>query len=144
MALNPKQRQFLKAEAHALNPVVLLGSDGLSENVIKEMWPFSLSSAKKTAASSCLANFSQAQCPPLGLILDTPTYDFLSPTCQAQALFSANTNTLRRLVHAWEAIDIFDGEIRKRIHEFHGEIREGIDDLPLATVVRKRSYVLYL
>ena len=37
MALNPKQRQFLKAEAHALNPVVLLGSDGLSENVIKEI-----------------------------------------------------------------------------------------------------------
>lgn len=37
MALTPKQRQFLKAEAHSLNPVVLLGSDGLSENVIKEI-----------------------------------------------------------------------------------------------------------
>ncbi|HIX57728.1 MAG TPA: ribosome assembly RNA-binding protein YhbY [Candidatus Anaerobiospirillum pullistercoris] len=37
MALNPKQRQFLKGEAHSLNPVVLLGSDGLSENVIKEI-----------------------------------------------------------------------------------------------------------
>lgn len=37
MALNAKQRQFLKAEAHALNPVVMLGNDGLSENVIKEI-----------------------------------------------------------------------------------------------------------
>lgn len=37
MALNAKQRQFLKAEAHALNPVVMLGADGLSENVIKEI-----------------------------------------------------------------------------------------------------------
>ena len=37
MALNTKQRQFLKAQAHALNPVVMLGSDGLSENVIKEI-----------------------------------------------------------------------------------------------------------
>lgn len=37
MALNAKQHQFLKAEAHALNPVVMLGADGLSENVIKEI-----------------------------------------------------------------------------------------------------------
>lgn len=37
MALNAKQRQFLKAEGHSLNPVVMLGSDGLSENVIKEI-----------------------------------------------------------------------------------------------------------
>lgn len=37
MALNSKQRQFLKAHAHTLNPVVLLGADGLSENVIKEI-----------------------------------------------------------------------------------------------------------
>lgn len=37
MALNSKQRQFLKAQAHTLNPVVLLGADGLSENVIKEI-----------------------------------------------------------------------------------------------------------
>lgn len=37
MALNSKQRQFLKAQAHSLNPVVLLGADGLSENVIKEI-----------------------------------------------------------------------------------------------------------
>ena len=29
MALNAKQRQFLKAEAHALNPVVMLGADGI-------------------------------------------------------------------------------------------------------------------
>ena len=59
-------------------------------------------------------------------------------------LISANTNMLRRLVHAWKAIDIFDGEIRERIHEFYGEIREGIDDLPLATVVRKRGHMLHL
>lgn len=37
MPLTTKQRQFLKAEAHALNPVVMLGNDGLSENVIKEV-----------------------------------------------------------------------------------------------------------
>ncbi len=37
MALNSKQRQFLKAQAHSLNPVVLLGSDGLSEAVVKEL-----------------------------------------------------------------------------------------------------------
>lgn len=37
MALNAKQRQFLKAEAHSLNPVVLLGNEGLSQNVIKEI-----------------------------------------------------------------------------------------------------------
>lgn len=37
MALNPKQKQFLKAQAHSLNPVVMLGNDGLSEAVIKEI-----------------------------------------------------------------------------------------------------------
>ena len=37
MALNAKQRQFLKAEAHALKPVVMLGNDGASESVIKEL-----------------------------------------------------------------------------------------------------------
>lgn len=37
MALNSRQRQFLKAQAHSLNPVVMLGNDGLSDAVIKEM-----------------------------------------------------------------------------------------------------------
>lgn len=37
MQLNPKQRQFLKAQAHSLSPVVMLGAEGLSENVIKEI-----------------------------------------------------------------------------------------------------------
>ena len=37
MALNSRQRQFLKAQAHSLNPVVMLGNDGLSEAVIKEL-----------------------------------------------------------------------------------------------------------
>lgn len=37
MPLNSRQRQFLKAQAHSLNPVVMLGNDGLSENVIKEL-----------------------------------------------------------------------------------------------------------
>ena len=37
MSLNSKQRQFLKAQAHSLKPVVLLGADGLSENVLKEL-----------------------------------------------------------------------------------------------------------
>lgn len=37
MPLNSRQRQFLKAQAHSLNPVVMLGNDGLSDNVIKEL-----------------------------------------------------------------------------------------------------------
>ena len=37
MSLNSHQRQFLKAQAHSLKPVVLLGNDGLSENVLKEL-----------------------------------------------------------------------------------------------------------
>lgn len=37
MPLNSRQRQFLKAQAHALNPLILLGNDGLSEAVIKEL-----------------------------------------------------------------------------------------------------------
>ncbi len=37
MGLTTKQKQFLKAHAHSLNPVVLLGAEGLSESVIKEI-----------------------------------------------------------------------------------------------------------
>lgn len=37
MALTPKQRQQLKAKAHALNPVVLLGQHGLTDAVQKEI-----------------------------------------------------------------------------------------------------------
>ena len=37
MPLNSRQRQFLKAQAHPLNPLILLGGDGLSEAVIKEL-----------------------------------------------------------------------------------------------------------
>lgn len=37
MELNSRQRQFLKAQAHPLNAVVMLGNDGLSEAVIKEI-----------------------------------------------------------------------------------------------------------
>lgn len=37
MSLNSHQRQFLKAQAHSLKPVVLLGNDGLSDSVIKEI-----------------------------------------------------------------------------------------------------------
>jgi len=37
MPLNSHQRQFLKAQAHSLKPVVMLGNDGLSENVLKEI-----------------------------------------------------------------------------------------------------------
>ncbi|NLK85617.1 MAG: ribosome assembly RNA-binding protein YhbY [Aeromonadales bacterium] len=37
MSLNSHQRQFLKAQAHSLKPVVLLGNDGLSESVLKEI-----------------------------------------------------------------------------------------------------------
>ncbi|MBQ9273476.1 MAG: ribosome assembly RNA-binding protein YhbY [Succinivibrio sp.] len=37
MSLNSHQKQFLKAQAHALKPVVLLGQDGLSASVIAEI-----------------------------------------------------------------------------------------------------------
>ncbi len=37
MPLNSHQRQFLKAQAHSLNPVVMLGSKGLTESVIAEL-----------------------------------------------------------------------------------------------------------
>ena len=37
MPLNARQRQFLKAHAHELNPVVTAGNGGLSEAVIKEL-----------------------------------------------------------------------------------------------------------
>lgn len=35
--LSPKERQALKARAHGLKPVVLLGSSGLSPQVVKEI-----------------------------------------------------------------------------------------------------------
>ena len=35
MALTPKQRSFLRGKAHHLNPVVMLGKEGVSEAVIK-------------------------------------------------------------------------------------------------------------
>lgn len=37
MPLNSRQRQFLKAQAHSMSPVVMLGNDGLSDAVIKEL-----------------------------------------------------------------------------------------------------------
>jgi RNA-binding protein len=37
MPLNPKSRQALKAKAHALKPVVLLGNQGLTDAVLKEI-----------------------------------------------------------------------------------------------------------
>ena len=37
MNLTNKQKQFLKGEAHALNPVVLLGANGLTEGVLLEI-----------------------------------------------------------------------------------------------------------
>ena len=37
IALTPKERQALKAQAHALRPVVLLGAAGLTPAVIKEI-----------------------------------------------------------------------------------------------------------
>ncbi|PWB52713.1 MAG: ribosome assembly RNA-binding protein YhbY [Nitrosomonadales bacterium] len=35
--LTPAQRRFLRAQAHALNPVVLIGDAGLTEAVMKEI-----------------------------------------------------------------------------------------------------------
>lgn len=37
MALNSRQKQFLKAQAHHLKPVVMLGADGLSDSVKAEL-----------------------------------------------------------------------------------------------------------
>lgn len=37
MTLSNKQKQFLKALAHPLKPVVLLGANGLTEGVIAEI-----------------------------------------------------------------------------------------------------------
>ena len=34
MSLTGKQRRFLRAEAHALNPVVMVGKEGLSDTVL--------------------------------------------------------------------------------------------------------------
>ena len=34
--LTPKQRQALKAQAHALKPVVMIGQNGLTDAVIRE------------------------------------------------------------------------------------------------------------
>ena len=35
--LNSKQRKFLESEAHVLNPVVIVGSQGLSDGVVKKI-----------------------------------------------------------------------------------------------------------
>jgi RNA-binding protein len=35
--LTPGQRRFLRAQAHALNPVVMIGDAGLSASVMKEI-----------------------------------------------------------------------------------------------------------
>ncbi|QOL25242.1 ribosome assembly RNA-binding protein YhbY [Thalassotalea sp. LPB0316] len=37
MNLNKKQIQYLKGQAHSLKPVVLLGSNGLTEGVVAEI-----------------------------------------------------------------------------------------------------------
>ena len=36
-SLTPAQRQFLKAQAHSLQPVVRIGGQGLTPNVLKEV-----------------------------------------------------------------------------------------------------------
>ena len=37
MSLNPKSRQILKAKSHQLKPIVMLGNNGLSDAVKKEI-----------------------------------------------------------------------------------------------------------
>lgn len=37
MELTPKQKSFLRSQAHALNPVVMTGSNGLTEAVLTEI-----------------------------------------------------------------------------------------------------------
>ncbi len=35
--ITPEQRRYLRSQAHHLNPVVMIGDAGLSENVVKEI-----------------------------------------------------------------------------------------------------------
>ena len=37
MALTSKQRAFLKKEAHSMEPMVRIGKDGLSENLVQSL-----------------------------------------------------------------------------------------------------------
>ena len=37
LKLTPAERSALRAEAHGLNPVVMIGADGLTESVMKEV-----------------------------------------------------------------------------------------------------------
>ena len=37
MSLNNKQLRFLRAQAHAMKPVVLIGGAGLTDNVVNEI-----------------------------------------------------------------------------------------------------------
>lgn len=37
MEITSEQRRYLRAQAHHLNPVVMIGDAGLSENVVKEI-----------------------------------------------------------------------------------------------------------
>ncbi len=37
MSLNNKQNRFLRAQAHSLKPVVLIGGAGLTDNVVNEI-----------------------------------------------------------------------------------------------------------
>lgn len=37
LELTPQQRKYLKAQAHNLKPVVMIGAGGLSEAVVKEV-----------------------------------------------------------------------------------------------------------
>ena len=39
MSLNNKQIRFLRAQAHSMKPVVLIGGAGLTDNVINEVNP---------------------------------------------------------------------------------------------------------
>jgi RNA-binding protein len=43
--LTPAERSALRAEAHGLNPVVMIGEAGLSESVMKEISPASMHTA---------------------------------------------------------------------------------------------------
>lgn len=37
LSITPEQRRFLRAQAHHLNPVAMIGDAGLSEAVVKEI-----------------------------------------------------------------------------------------------------------
>lgn len=70
MTLTSKQRQEFKAQAHSLNPVVMIGDKGLTENVLNEinialeaheLIKIKIAGAEKTVREELAEHICQAQ-----------------------------------------------------------------------------------